>query len=151
MNRLKFLLGVMLCATLMVGCNSNTNKDTDVSTDLITNPNSANGYDDKAKVAVMTFDSEKHDFGMLTSGENIAYSFHFRNTGSADLVINGCEASCGCTVADYPRQRIAPGKDGYVTITFKSAGKMGMQYQEVKVSSNAQPGMVTLKILAQVR
>ena len=67
-----------------------------------------------------------------------------------DLIISGCTATCGCTVADYPRGRIAPGKDGYITVSFNSQGKTGQQYQEVTVSSNAQPGRYILKITAQI-
>ena len=122
----------------------------DIDVDLINNPNSAQGYDQSARVPKITFDSDLHDFGRITAGESISYSFHFRNTGDADLVLSGCSATCGCTVADYPRGRIAPGKEGYVTVTFNSQGKTGQQYQEVTVTSNAQPGRNILKITAQV-
>ena len=118
--------------------------------DLIRNPLTAEGVDSETKMPVMSFDSEMHDFGRLSGGENISYSFHFRNTGDADLIISSASATCGCTVADYPRGRIAPGGEGYVTVTFKSAGKAGQQYQEVVVVSNAQPSRVRLKITAQV-
>lgn len=122
----------------------------DVDVDLINNPKSAEGYNQSAKMPVMTFDQDLHDFGRLSAGENISYSFHFRNTGNADLIISGCSATCGCTVPSYPKERIAPGADGYVTVSFNSTGKSGQQYQEVTVVSNAQPSRIKLKITAQV-
>ena len=141
------ILSIALAATLLLAaCGAKKDHD-DISVDIIKNPNSAQGYDNKAKMPVMTFDSELHDFGRLSAGEN---SFHFRNTGNADLVISSTSATCGCTVADYPKGRIAPGADGYVTVTFNSAGKSGQQYQEVTVVSNAQPARNKLKITAQV-
>ena len=140
------LLGLVLLT--LSGCRTKAVDDTDV--DLIRNPQSAQGYDDKQAMPVLTFDSDIHDFGRLSAGESISYSFHFRNTGNADLVISGCSATCGCTIADYPKQRIAPGGEGYITVTFKSAGKSGQQFQEVTVVSNAQPSRAKLKILAQV-
>lgn len=144
------ILSLALAATLLLAaCGAKKDHD-DLSVDIIKNPNSAQGYDNKAKMPVMTFDSELHDFGRLSAGENISYSFHFRNTGNADLVISSTSATCGCTVADYPKGRIAPGADGYVTVTFNSAGKSGQQYQEVTVVSNAQPARNKLKITAQV-
>ena len=118
--------------------------------DLIHNPMSAQGYDEAEKMPVITFDNDVHDFGRLSAGESISYSFHFRNTGNADLVISSTSATCGCTVADYPRGRIAPGGEGYITVTFKSAGKSGQQLQEVTVISNAQPSHNRLRITAQV-
>ncbi|MBO7101718.1 MAG: DUF1573 domain-containing protein [Bacteroidales bacterium] len=141
------VLFVCMAVLLLAGCKQKAD-DTDI--DLINNPRSAQGYDQNAKLPVMTFDTESHDFGRLSAGETISYSFHFRNTGNADLVISSTSATCGCTVADYPKDRIAPGGDGYVTVTFKSAGKVGHQFQEVTVITNAQPATVKLRIVAQV-
>ena len=141
---------LLLLSLLLAAACADTQKNGDIDVDLINNPNSAQGYDQSARVPKITFDSDLHDFGRITSGESISYRFHFRNTGDADLVLSGCSATCGCTVADYPRGRIAPGKEGYVTVTFNSQGKTGQQYQEVTVTSNAQPGRNILKITAQV-
>ncbi len=141
---------LLLLSLLLAAACADTQKNSDIDVDLINNPNSAQGYDQSARVPKITFDSDLHDFGRITAGESISYSFHFRNTGDADLVLSGCSATCGCTVADYPRGRIAPGKEGYVTVTFNSQGKTGQQYQEVTVTSNAQPGRNILKITAQV-
>ena len=126
------------------------NRQQEADVDLIYNPNSANGYDETVQTSVLTFDETSHDFGRLSAGETISYSFHFRNTGNADLIISGTNATCGCTVADYPKGRIAPGGDGYLTVSFNSAGKAGQQYQEVTVVSNAQPNRARLSITAQV-
>ena len=111
------LLLSMIMVIAVVGCRRQ-NADTDI--DLIRNPKSAQGYDDTEKMPVISFDQELHDFGRLSAGESISYSFHFKNTGNADL------------------------------ITFKSAGKSGTQFQEVTVVSNAQPARTKLKITAQV-
>lgn len=140
----------LLSLLMFAACGGNSTPGGDIDVDLINNPNSAEGYDNSARMPVMSFDKELHDFGRITQGESISYSFHFRNSGNADLVISGCSATCGCTVADYPRGRIAPGKDGYVTVSFNSKGKVGQQYQEVTVNSNAQPSRNVLKITAQV-
>jgi hypothetical protein len=140
---------MVMGAMLIAGCGGNE-KTEGVDVDLINNPKSAEGYDNEAKLPVLTFDEDLHDFGRLSAGENISYSFHFRNSGAADLIISGCSATCGCTVASYPKERIAPGGDGYITVTFNSTGKSGQQYQEVTVLSNAQPARSKLKITAQV-
>lgn len=138
----------MLLLTLLALSCQRSQKAADI--DLIGNPMSAEGYDNSIKLPQIVFDQDLHDFGRLSAGENISYSFHFENKGEADLIISQCDATCGCTVADFPRGRIAPGKDGYITVTFKSAGKSGHQYQEVTVVTNAQPARTKLKITAQV-
>ncbi len=142
------ILCVLFAVMLVAGCGGEKKGEVDV--DLVNNPNSAEGYDESVKMPRLTFDQDLHDFGRLSAGENISYSFHFRNTGNADLVITDCSATCGCTVASYPKERIAPGQDGYVTVTFNSRGKSGHQYQEVTVMSNAQPARTKLKITAKV-
>ncbi len=142
------LLALSLFA--FAGCGNKEIGDV-IDVSIIHNPASAEGYDDNAKVPVMTFEKDLHDFGRLTAGENISYSFKFTNTGAADLVISGFDTSCGCTVADYPKERIKPGDGGYVTVSFRSAGKSGQQFQEVTVTSNAKPAKAKLKIRAEVR
>ena len=144
---MKKILYLCLATLLVAGCQS---KKADADVDLIRNPRSAAGYDETEKMPVITFDSDMHDFGRLSAGESISYSLHFRNTGNADLIISGASATCGCTVADYPKGRVAPGGEGYVTVTFKSAGKSGQQFQEVTIVTNAQPSRARLKIMAQV-
>ena len=145
--RLTLIAALVVSSLLTVSCR---HKTSEVDVDLIRNPRSAEGLQSTEPLPVITFDSDVHDFGRLSAGESISYSFHFRNTGKADLIISGASATCGCTVADYPKGRIAPGGEGYVTVTFKSAGKSGQQFQEVTVVTNAQPSRVKLKILAQV-
>lgn len=136
----------MAAGLLMCGCGGQGEKESkgdSIASDLIEN------FDADAS-AQITFDEEMHDFGNLSAGEQVSYSFHFRNTGKKDLVITGCGASCGCTVPSYPQGRIAPGKDGYVTVSFNSSGKAGETYEEVTVVSNSQPGRKTLRIRAKV-
>lgn len=49
--------------------------------------------------------------------------FKFKNVGNAKLVINSVTTSCGCTVADYPKDFIAPGASGVITVTYDGKGK----------------------------
>lgn len=141
-------LATLFTLMLFAACN---NGSAPIDTDIIKNPNSAQGYDDSEKMPKIVFETDMHDFGQLMAGEVISYSFKFTNTGNADLVISGCDASCGCTVADYPRERIAPGKTGYITVSFRSQGMSGHQMKEIIVASNAQPARTRLMISATVR
>lgn len=147
MKRISYMALLVLTVLSLAACRQKTD---DAGVDIIHNPQSAGGYDNKEAMPAISFDSDVHDFGRLSAGESVSYSFHFRNTGNADLILSGASATCGCTVADYPKGRIAPGGEGYVTVTFKSAGKSGQQFQEVTLVCNAQPSRIKLKILAQV-
>lgn len=146
--KFRILFASIIMSMVLVSCH---NGDKAIDTDIIKNPNSAEGYNEGEKMPKIVFETDLHDFGQLMAGEVISYSFKFTNTGNADLVISGCDASCGCTVADYPRERIAPGKNGYITVSFKSQGMSGHQMKEIIVASNAQPARTRLTITATVR
>ena len=146
--KFKILFASIIMSMVLVSCH---NGDKAIDTDIIKNPNSAEGYNEGEKMPKIVFETDMHDFGQLMAGEVISYSFKFTNTGNADLVISGCDASCGCTIADYPRERIAPGKNGYITVSFKSQGMSGHQMKEIIVASNAQPARTRLTITATVR
>ena len=122
--------------------------ESQLSTDLVTSPKSATGSSDKQ--AAITFEKKEHDFGDLLQGEVVTYAFHFTNTGSQPLIISEVGSSCGCTVGDYPRQPIAPGKSGDLKITYNSAGHHGFQSRTLTVMSNTNPAKTVLRIKGTV-
>ena len=144
---MKHLLTVLLLASLvLVGCNND--KDGQLSTDLVTSPKSATQTSDKQ--AVIEFEKEEHDFGTLLQGEVVSYSFHFTNTGNVPLIISQVTSSCGCTVANYSHDPIAPGKSGVIQATYNSAGHHGFQSRFLTVMSNTIPAKHTLRIKGKV-
>ena len=102
-------------------------------------------------MAVIKFEKEEHDFGTLLQGEVVSYSFHFTNEGNAPLLISEVGSSCGCTVGDYPREPIAPGKSGAIKVTYNSSGHHGFQSRYLTVLSNTIPAKTTLRIKGQVK
>ena len=132
----------------IASCGGNGNSDVDTS--VINNPNTASGVDKDAKIPIIKFDKMQHDFGRLSKGEMVSYSFRFTNTVKANLLVKECTATCGCTVADFPKNEIKPGEQGFITVSFNSANKHGQQIQTVTVGTNAQPSRYILKITAQV-
>ena len=103
---IRCLIAIMVSLCLFTACNGN--KDEKLSTDLVTNPKSASQPSEKQPV--ITFDKTEHDFGTILQGEVVTYSFHFTNTGSSPLIISNVNTSCGCTIGDFSREPIAPGK-----------------------------------------
>lgn len=88
------------------------------------------------KRAKMHFPEKVFDYGFIMQGDVVKHDFYFKNVGNADLVIKRVEPSCGCTVPIYPKEPIAPGEDGKISVTFKSAGKLGRQNPNIKVFTN---------------
>jgi hypothetical protein len=86
---------------------------------------------------VITFAEKSHDFGDIAQGEKIEYVFKFQNTGTQPLVISDVITTCQCTAKQWSKTPVMPGKSGQITISFDSAGKMGIQNKVVTVQSNA--------------
>jgi hypothetical protein len=104
-----------------------------------------------AVAPVMTFEKESHDFGIVTNGEKVKYEFRFKNTGKTPLIISNAEASCGCTVPEYPREPIVPGGEGTISVVFDSSGRIGMQNKLISVYSNAVPAVSELHLIGDVK
>lgn len=139
---------VMLGMLFFVSCNPQRNNPS--AGELVKNPVSLSGNADAGQMPVIQFDQTMHDFGRVLAGEKISYSFKFRNTGKSDLLIAKVSASCGCTVPEWPKTPIAPGQEGYITVTFNTAGRKGIQHKSVTVLANTNPNTTILNIKAEV-
>ena len=88
--------------------------------------------------AVITWEKKAHDFGSLAPGDKAEHTFYFTNTGNEPLIITNVQIDCSCTKAKgWPRDPIPPGASGQITVSFNSAGKMGMQNKPVTLVTNA--------------
>lgn len=101
-------------------------------------------------ITTVSFDRVEHNFGKLKDGEKPFTTFKFINTGKEDLVISNATGSCGCTVPEWPKEPIKPGKSGSIKVEFDSKDKLGEQIKTVSVSSNTEPSVNTLTIKATV-
>ena len=143
----RLLAVVVMGLCVLTACEDKT--EGKLSADLVTSPKSATETSDKQ--AAIKFDKEEHDFGTLLQGEVVSYSFHFTNVGNMPLIVSEVGSSCGCTVGDYPREPIAPGKTGSIKVTYNSAGHHGFQSRYLTVMTNTNPAKTTLRIKGKVQ
>lgn len=101
--------------------------------------------------AVMDFEKGNYDFGKITQGEKVSYSYKFKNSGKSPLIILNATATCGCTVPEVPKEPIKPGEEGEIKVVFNSTGKSGMQDKVITVTSNAQPHIASLHLTGEVK
>ena len=99
---------------------------------------------------VITFSEASHDFGDIKQGDKVEHTFAFKNTGTEPLILSNVLTTCGCTATNWPRDPIAPGKSGEITVKFNSAGKMGKQNKVVTIVSNATNSQERVKIITNV-
>ena len=82
----------------------------------------------------LRFDSVNHDFGTIREADGrVSHTFRFRNTSRKPVVIIAVQTSCGCTVPDYPKRPIMPGKRGEVTLTYNPADRPGPFSRDAEV------------------
>lgn len=103
------------------------------------------------------FDETSFDFGEINDGDKVRHTFKFTNTGSEPLIISNCKGSCGCTVPECPKDPIAPGDGGEITVEYNSRGKSKGQPEGkvdqkfVNVTANTEPAATRLTIKATVK
>ena len=98
----------------------------------------------------LEFKTVDHDFGTITEGEVVEYTYTFKNTGDAPLIIQGAQGSCGCTASDWTKTPVPVGGTGYVKAKFDSNGKPNIQNKTVTVTANTWPKQTVLRFKAMV-
>jgi hypothetical protein len=99
---------------------------------------------------VAQFERVEHDFGTVTEGNKVTYTYKLTNSGEAPLIIQSAQPSCGCTVPTFSQEPIPVGGTGFVTAEFDTSGKPGINNKTITVTSNTWPKITTLRFKAMV-
>ena len=99
--------------------------------------------------AKATFDKMTHEFGVVLWKHPATATFTIKNDGDKPLVISNVTTSCGCTVADWTKEPIAPGATGVVSSTF-DAKALGHFYKDIGVYCNASDRPIYLTLSGEV-
>ncbi len=75
----------------------------------------------KTVADIAKFESETIDLGKIKQGVPATATFVVKNTGTEPLIIEQANTTCGCTMGDYTKAPIAPGKTGTITATYNAA------------------------------
>lgn len=115
--------------------------------DIIRNPVSAQSAEvDTTQLARFQFSEERFNFGEVDEGAVIEHEFRFTNAGQVPLVISDVRTTCGCTVADYPRDPILPGAGGAIRASFDTKNKPGRQSKPITITANTYPAKMQLHL-----
>lgn len=102
------------------------------------------------KTTTAKFEETSYDWGSLKEGEKMTHLFKFKNTGTNDMIISDAHGSCGCTVPEWPKEPIKPGKGSEIKVVFDSKGKTGDQAKTVTLTANTEPANMVLMIKGKV-
>lgn len=92
------------------------------------------------------FKSESHDFGKVVEGEVPKYTFTFKNTGTAPIILNSVRPSCGCTSPEWTKEPVMPGEEGKIDVKYNSRGRIGVFNKSITITSNAAEGTKVIRI-----
>jgi Protein of unknown function (DUF1573) len=70
---------------------------------------------------VAKFTNETIDFGKIKQGVPQKGTFTVTNISKEPLIIEQANPTCGCTISDYTKEPIAPGKSGVINATYNAA------------------------------
>jgi len=143
-TRMRQLL-VVAILILAVSCLNKTDKEKSPNLTASTEkgPTTPIVVDESKLTTIQWLDSSK-SMGTVTEGGTLKINYRFKNSGSKPLVIEKVQPGCGCTVADYPKEPIAPGQEGEIRAEFDTKGREGVQKKNITVFANTRENTYTL-------
>jgi hypothetical protein len=139
---------VLVLTSILFSCGNGASSS---DTNLIESSSTADNPEGNGKEPIITFEHETWDFGTIIEGEVVEHSYTFKNTGTKPLLISDVQASCGCTIPEWPREPIATGQEGTIKLQFNSNGKSENINKDVTIFSNANPIKKKLTFTAYVK
>ena len=118
---------------------------------IIRSPVTADGLKDTSNVARLDFSETSFDFGEVKEGEIVTHTFNFTNNGSVPLIIDDAHSTCGCTIPEWPKNPIGPGKSGEIKVKFNTKNKLNYQEKPVIISANTYPSITKVFVKGYVR
>lgn len=132
---MKNLLNVLLALVITFGLSAAVSAKKD-------NPISAGN-------AKFKWEKTTHDFGKIKVNTPVEHKFTFTNSGNTPLIISNVKPSCGCTVTEYTKEPVMPGKQGFVKSTYDTK-RMGIFNKSIRVTANIEGGSEMLVIKGEV-
>ncbi|MCS7163248.1 MAG: DUF1573 domain-containing protein [Bacteroidia bacterium] len=75
---------------------------------------------------LVEFSKVDHDFGRIKEEDRVATTrFTFRNVSKHPIRVVDVKTSCGCTSPDWSKDKVAPGKEGFIEAQYSSWGRPG--------------------------
>lgn len=91
------------------------------------------------------------DFGKIKKGDKVEHVYEVTNTGKNPLVISEVKPGCGCTVPDFTKEPIMPGKKGKITLHFDSSSFDGNVQKSADVFANVEKSPIQLTFTANIQ
>ena len=98
----------------------------------------------------LQFETEEHDFGEVSQGKKMGYSFKFKNVNSEPVTIRNVKSSCGCMMVSWPKEPIVPNGEGELKLIYDTGSQGGTERKSITVVYGDPEEVTVLKIKARV-
>jgi uncharacterized protein DUF1573 len=105
---------------------------------------------DTAHYTLIKWQDSIFNFGTLKMNDSVHLKYIFQNVGKTPLFITQARPSCGCTVTNFPKEPIMPGKSGAITATMQSGFHTGEINKSIFVKSNTKNHTSSILIIRGV-
>jgi len=99
--------------------------------------------------AILQFNNTEHNFRDLELNESANCAFKFSNPGTTPLVVYYVKTSCGCTVPEWTKEPVKPGKSGEIQIIYDTS-QSGFFNKTITVFYNGKDSPQNLTIKGRV-
>lgn len=144
--KIRYLIPFLAIPFMAMKCNNTIATDKKVEGESGT----VNAAVPQGPTTIIKYEKDEYNFGKVTQGQVVEHTYKFTNIGKEPLIISNCQASCGCTIPEWPRDPIAPGATGEITAKFNTTGKQGEQKKIVTVTANTEPAQTFITIAGMV-
>lgn len=117
MKKLLFSLTALVASTVLFAQTDAKTVAPPTATATPTTPPPAPG---KKATEVAKFESESIDLGKVKQDNPATATFVVTNITKEPLIIEQASPTCGCTISDYTKEPIAPGKTGTIKATYNA-------------------------------
>lgn len=137
MKKVLFSLTALVCSTVLFA--QTEAKTAQVAT---TQPSGAG----KKASDVAKFESETINLGKIKQDVPATATFTVTNISKEPLIIEQANPTCGCTIGNYTKEPIAPGKTGIITATYNAKNLNAFEkHMTVKFAGVDEVKSITIK------
>lgn len=97
----------------------------------------------------MKFDRQSIDLGTILWAMPVTVEYKVTNIGNSLLTFESVDASCACTLVEWPERGVQAGETASIKATF-DAKALGTFYKEIEIKSNAQAEPAYLQFSGRV-
>lgn len=132
---MKIYIFIIAATLLLLSCkNHNVNRAADAT----------RAATDTVNYTTIEWIETTKNIGVVKFGDKTEIEFRFKNTGDKPLWILNAQPGCHCTIADYPKEAIAPNGEGTVKAGYDTnEGSAGEFIKNIVITSNTKGSTTT--------